>query len=70
MLLVREHDGFIPGGGIYYGEFKGFTVQKYTFFILGVLIIFIGVGILATRLASIANEEKESEDSPVASELV
>ena len=47
------------GGGIYYGEFDGFTAAKYGMFSLGVGIIFIGVGILATRLASLAEDDKE-----------
>ena len=46
------------GGGVYYGEFDGFTPVKYGLFSLGVGIIFFGVGILATRLASLADEDK------------
>lgn len=47
------------GGGVYYGEFEGFTAAKYGLFSLGVGIIFVGVGVLATRLAAIENNDKE-----------
>ncbi|KAF9977821.1 hypothetical protein BGZ73_004734 [Actinomortierella ambigua] len=47
----------IIGGGIYYGEFKGFTAKKYVMFCLGVLIVFTGVGFLAKRLAVLARED-------------
>ncbi|KAG0241239.1 hypothetical protein BGW41_006093 [Actinomortierella wolfii] len=47
----------IVGGGIYYDEFKGFTAKKYVMFCLGVLIVFIGVGFLAKRLAVLARED-------------
>ena len=49
----------IIGGGVYYGEFEGFTAAKYGLFSLGVGIIFVGVGVLATRLAAIENDDKE-----------
>ena len=44
---------------MYYGEFEGFTAAKYGLFSLGVGIIFVGVGVLATRLAAIENDDKE-----------
>ncbi|KAF9209108.1 hypothetical protein CPC16_003403 [Podila verticillata] len=49
----------IVGGGIYYGEFDGFTPQKYVLFCLGVLIVFFGVALLAKRLAVLAKEDVE-----------
>ncbi|KAG0358790.1 magnesium transporter NIPA-domain-containing protein [Gamsiella multidivaricata] len=47
----------IVGGGIYYGEFTGFTAKKYVLFCLGVLIVFFGVALLAKRLAVLAKED-------------
>ncbi|KAF8926637.1 NIPA-like protein 3 [Dissophora ornata] len=47
----------IVGGGVYYGEFSGFTVEKYVLFCLGVLIVFFGVALLAKRLALLAKED-------------
>ncbi|KAF9345303.1 hypothetical protein BGX26_003311, partial [Mortierella sp. AD094] len=47
----------IVGGGIYYGEFSGFTAEKYVLFCLGVLIVFFGVALLAKRLAVLAKED-------------
>ncbi|KAF9431855.1 hypothetical protein BGZ76_011615 [Entomortierella beljakovae] len=47
----------IVGGGIYYGEFSGFTVKKYILFCLGVLVVFFGVALLAKRLAVLAKED-------------
>ncbi|KAG0292454.1 NIPA-like protein 3 [Dissophora globulifera] len=47
----------IVGGGIYYGEFSGFTAKKYVLFCLGVLVVFIGVALLAKRLAVLAKED-------------
>ncbi|KAF9313308.1 NIPA-like protein 3 [Podila horticola] len=49
----------IVGGGIYYGEFNGFTPTKYVLFCLGVLIVFFGVALLAKRLALLAKEDVE-----------
>lgn len=49
----------IVGGGIYYGEFDGFTPEKYALFCLGVLIVFFGVALLAKRLALLAKEDVE-----------
>lgn len=49
----------IVGGGIYYGEFDGFTPVKYVLFCLGVLIVFFGVALLAKRLALLAKEDVE-----------
>ncbi|KAF9324915.1 hypothetical protein BG006_000109 [Podila minutissima] len=49
----------IVGGGIYYGEFDGFTPKKYVLFCLGVLIVFFGVALLAKRLALLAKEDVE-----------
>ncbi|KAJ2450027.1 hypothetical protein EV183_004555 [Coemansia sp. RSA 2336] len=40
----------IIGGGIYFNEFKAFTAVKYVLFVLGVLVIFSGVSLLANRL--------------------
>ncbi|KAF9401964.1 hypothetical protein BGX21_000064 [Mortierella sp. AD011] len=47
----------IVGGGIYYGEFSGFTAKKYVLFCLGVLVVFFGVALLAKRLAVLAKED-------------
>ena len=47
------------GGGVFYSEFEGFTTARYALFSLGVGIIFIGVAVLATRLAALADEDKE-----------
>ncbi|KAG0250917.1 NIPA-like protein 3 [Mortierella polycephala] len=47
----------IIGGGIYYGEFAGFTDKEYVLFCLGVLIVFFGVALLAKRLAVLAKED-------------
>ncbi|KAF9111416.1 hypothetical protein BGX27_004961 [Mortierella sp. AM989] len=47
----------IVGGGIYYGEFAGFTATKYVLFCLGVGIVFFGVALLAKRLAVLAKED-------------
>ncbi|KAF8953610.1 NIPA-like protein 3, partial [Entomortierella lignicola] len=47
----------IVGGGIYYGEFSGFTVEKYVLFCIGVLTVFFGVALLAKRLAVLAKED-------------
>ena len=38
------------GGGIYFQEFDGFSVKQYGFFLLSILIIFVGVGVLGDRL--------------------
>ncbi|KAJ2126951.1 hypothetical protein GGH17_002118, partial [Coemansia sp. RSA 788] len=40
----------IIGGGIYFNEFRMFTTIKYVLFVLGVCVIFSGVGLLANRL--------------------
>ncbi|KAJ2356781.1 hypothetical protein GGF43_001858 [Coemansia sp. RSA 2618] len=40
----------IIGGGIYFNEFRMFTTIKYVLFVLGVGVIFSGVGLLANRL--------------------
>ncbi|KAJ2077209.1 hypothetical protein H4R24_005268 [Coemansia sp. RSA 988] len=40
----------IIGGGIYFNEFRFFTTVKYVLFVLGVAVIFSGVGLLANRL--------------------
>ncbi|KAI9229647.1 MAG: hypothetical protein DHS80DRAFT_13625, partial [Piptocephalis tieghemiana] len=40
----------IIGGGIYYDEFAHYTSLKYAMFILGVVLIIVGVGSLAKRL--------------------
>lgn len=47
----------IVGGGIYYGEFSGFTAKKYVLFCFGVLVVFFGVALLAKRLAVLAKED-------------
>ncbi|KAF9580732.1 NIPA-like protein 3 [Lunasporangiospora selenospora] len=57
----------IVGGGIYYGEFSGFTPKKYVMFCLGVLIVFMGVGMLAKRLAVLAREDAGGEPGPASS---
>jgi hypothetical protein len=59
ILLSLFFSILYSGGGVYYREFDGFTAAKYGLFSLGVGIIFIGVGILATRLAAIADDDKE-----------
>ncbi|KAJ1660679.1 hypothetical protein IWQ61_000423 [Dispira simplex] len=43
----------IIGGGIYYDEFRLFDALKYCMFVLGVLVIFSGIGCLARRLKQI-----------------
>ncbi|CAG8463895.1 16837_t:CDS:2 [Dentiscutata erythropus] len=48
----------IIGGGIYYDEFKSYSIKKYGMFIVGVLLIFSGVGILSKRLANLSKEEE------------
>ncbi|PIA17765.1 hypothetical protein COEREDRAFT_86024 [Coemansia reversa NRRL 1564] len=40
----------IIGGGIYFNEFRFFTTVKYVLFVLGVAVIFSGVGLLSHRL--------------------
>ncbi|GJJ78552.1 magnesium transporter [Entomortierella parvispora] len=59
----------IVGGGIYYGEFSGFTAKKYVLFCLGVLVVFLGVALLAKRLAVLAKEDvgegSQSASAPV-----
>ncbi|KAJ2329208.1 hypothetical protein IWW51_000743 [Coemansia sp. RSA 2702] len=40
----------IIGGGIYFNEFREFTTVKYVLFVLGVAVVFSGVGLLANRL--------------------
>ncbi|KAF9954425.1 NIPA-like protein 3 [Mortierella alpina] len=47
----------IIGGGVYYNEFEHFSAKQYVLFCLGVLIVFIGVGMLAKRLALLAKED-------------
>ncbi|KAI9328586.1 hypothetical protein DFJ73DRAFT_861625 [Zopfochytrium polystomum] len=40
----------VIGGGVYFGEFDGFTARQYGLFFLAVGIIFVGVGVLGDRL--------------------
>ncbi|KAJ3210017.1 hypothetical protein HDU82_008963 [Entophlyctis luteolus] len=40
----------VVGGGVYFGEFDGFTPRQYGLFILAIGVIFLGVIILADRL--------------------
>ncbi|KAG0050023.1 hypothetical protein BGZ83_005186 [Gryganskiella cystojenkinii] len=54
----------IVGGGIYYGEFSGFTAKKYVLFCLGVLVVFFGVALLAKRLALLAKEDVGESQNP------
>ncbi|CAG8598636.1 24468_t:CDS:10 [Cetraspora pellucida] len=49
----------IIGGGIYYDEFRSYSIKKYAMFIVGVLLIFFGVGMLSKRLASLSKEEED-----------
>ncbi|CAG8542318.1 13687_t:CDS:2 [Gigaspora margarita] len=49
----------IIGGGIYYDEFRNYGIEEYVMFIVGVLLIFFGVGILSKRLANLSKEEEE-----------
>ncbi|RIB13355.1 hypothetical protein C2G38_2041049 [Gigaspora rosea] len=49
----------IIGGGIYYDEFRNYVIEEYVMFIVGVLLIFFGVGILSKRLANLSKEEEE-----------
>ncbi|KAF9354783.1 NIPA-like protein 3 [Mortierella sp. NVP85] len=54
----------IVGGGIYYDEFRGFTVKKYVLFCVGVLTVFFGVALLAKRLALLAKEDVGDSTPP------
>jgi hypothetical protein len=54
----------IVGGGIYYDEFRGFTVEKYVLFCVGVLTVFFGVALLAKRLALLAKEDVGDSSPP------
>jgi hypothetical protein len=49
----------VVGGGIYYGEFDGFTPVRYVLFCLGVSVIFAGVAVLAGRLKKLNDEEQQ-----------
>jgi surface polysaccharide O-acyltransferase-like enzyme len=49
----------VVGGGIYYEEFRGFSVHQFILFCLGIVVIFCGVFVLAGRLKSISDSEKK-----------
>lgn len=51
----------VVGGGVYYSEFDGFTPGRYALFTMGVVIIFIGVAVLSSRLKQIQDSDAELE---------
>lgn len=48
----------VIGGGVYYGEFEGFTPLRFFLFGLGVAVIFGGVVVLSSRLKQLNDEEQ------------
>ncbi|KAI8867989.1 hypothetical protein GQ42DRAFT_164444 [Ramicandelaber brevisporus] len=61
----------IIGGGVYYNEFVDFTPKKYALFTTSIVIIFIGVGLLASRLKRLeaTNVEIDKAAKNVTAEL-
>lgn len=43
----------VVGGGVYYNEFANYTTVRFVLFIMGIVIIFIGVIVLAGRLKAL-----------------
>ncbi|KAI8893549.1 magnesium transporter NIPA-domain-containing protein [Globomyces pollinis-pini] len=50
----------IIGGGIYYDEFKGYSLKKFILFCFGIMIIFSGVIVLAGRLKKLEEGDEET----------